>query len=79
MSSLHYEFKEGIGRWAYLKSRRDFLFKVSRLDYNFVPEEVHSTSCTSALLVCTRSSSSSMHSLSIFTKQTVVRPEFSRA
>jgi hypothetical protein len=42
MNSLHYEFKEGIGRWAYLKSRWDFLFKVSRLDYNFVPEEVAS-------------------------------------
>jgi hypothetical protein len=40
MNSLHYEFKEGIGRWAYLMSRQDFLFKVSRLDYNFVPKEV---------------------------------------
>jgi hypothetical protein len=40
MNSLHSEFKEGISRWAYLKSRRDFLFKVLRLDYNFVPEEV---------------------------------------
>jgi hypothetical protein len=40
MNSLHSKFKEGIGHWASLKNWRDFLFKVSRLEYNCVPEEV---------------------------------------